>query len=78
MSFPQELIQHIHDVATCRLPHVYNGQCPDAVEGPDVRDVDCPACMVLIEVGRLLSSRSAHAGPQETVSHMGLEPVGVP
>lgn len=55
MSFPQELIQQIHDVATCRIPHVYNGKCPDAVEGPDVRDEECPACKVLIGADRVLN-----------------------
>ena len=35
-------------VATGQVRHLYNGACPDGVEGPDVRDPDCPACQVLL------------------------------
>lgn len=34
-------------VGTGALPHLYLGLCPDATEGPDVRDEDCPACRAL-------------------------------
>lgn len=35
--------------------HVYLGNCPDSVEGPDLRDPDCPACRWL--------DRALAAGP---------------
>lgn len=35
-------------VATGQVRHLYNGECPDEVEGPNVRDPDCPACQVLL------------------------------
>lgn len=46
-----QLIKHIDDltkIATGELRHVYNGGCPDEVEGPMARDPDCPACQVLM------------------------------
>ncbi len=45
------LAEHIRDlqkVATGELPHIYNGLCPDEVEGFAVRDDECPACRVLL------------------------------
>lgn len=35
-------------VATGEVPHLYQGACPDAVEGHDSRDPLCPACRLLI------------------------------
>lgn len=35
------------EVATGKLKHNYNGMCPDAVEGYDKRDTDCPVCQLL-------------------------------
>lgn len=54
MPSKNELVRKLYDVATCRVPHVYNGQCPDSMEGSDVRDADCPACQILIDAGRQL------------------------
>lgn len=48
-----QLLEHIDGltkIATGELRHVYNGECPDQVEGPNVRDPDCPACQVLLAV----------------------------
>lgn len=45
------LLDHIDGltkIATGELRHVYNGECPDQVEGSKVRDPDCPACQVLL------------------------------
>jgi hypothetical protein len=33
--------------------HIYNGKCPDEVNGPDARDPDCPTCRALEEHVRL-------------------------
>jgi len=35
------------DVATGKVKHVFNGLCPDEIEGPFVRDAACPACRML-------------------------------
>lgn len=44
------LVEHIDKltkIATGEITHVHNGMCPDALEGPLVRDPDCPACQIL-------------------------------
>lgn len=49
-----QLLEHIDGltkIATGELRHVYNGECPDRVEGPNVRDPDCPAYQVLLACG---------------------------
>lgn len=49
------LLEHISNlslIATGQVRHRYNGQCPDAVEGPHVRDPDCPACRILLSAGQ--------------------------
>ena len=45
------LVEHIDvltKIATGELKHAFNGGCPDAVEGPNVRDPECPACQALL------------------------------
>ena len=37
------LVDHARGV----LPHRYEGACPDSVEGPDVRDPECPVCRAI-------------------------------
>lgn len=44
----KNLIQDLVDVGSGKLAHLYQGGCPDAVEGHGVRDRGCPACKVLI------------------------------
>lgn len=47
-----ELAQHIRNlvrIATGDIKHLYRGQCPDDVEGGNVRDCKCPACLILID-----------------------------
>ena len=34
-------------VATGKIPHLYEGRCPDSVNGPESRDPDCPACQAI-------------------------------
>lgn len=43
------LVDHARGV----LPHRYEGACPDSVEGPDVRDPECPVCRAIDSVSRL-------------------------
>ena len=37
------LVDHARGV----LMHRYEGACPDSVEGPDVRDPECPVCRAI-------------------------------
>jgi hypothetical protein len=46
-------IQALVDVATDKLPHLYEGSCPDRVEGHEVRDINCPACIAIERVTKL-------------------------
>ena len=53
-------------VATGQTPHVYNGMCPDALEGHSVRDDECPACKAIMRFEESLKaagiSASLHPG----------------
>lgn len=42
------IIAQLVAVANGQVKHVYNGLCPDAVEGHNTRDDECPACRALI------------------------------
>ena len=48
------ILRQLHAIATGELQHAYNGMCPDQVEGPEVRDEDCPACCALLAADALL------------------------
>lgn len=37
----------LRKIADGTVVHRFMGGCPDALEGPDVRDPDCPACAIL-------------------------------
>lgn len=54
-----DLIGKLLAVASTELPHIFNGMCPDRVEGSHTRDTDCPACQVLIEADALLPKQPA-------------------
>jgi hypothetical protein len=51
-----EILRQLRAIATGEVQHVYGGMCPDQIEGPDVRDEDCPACRVLLKADALLQS----------------------
>lgn len=44
-----DLINHLIDVGSGKIPHRFMGQCPDAVDGHDRRDKSCRACRILIQ-----------------------------
>lgn len=46
-STPETTVKALRMVATNEMPHLYNGLCPDAIEGHDSRDPDCPACKAI-------------------------------
>ncbi|MGX9695093.1 hypothetical protein ACTJNK_32480 (plasmid) [Achromobacter anxifer] len=55
-----------------RINHVFNGQCPDEIEGHDVRDDDCPVCRALITLkqGGLHSSEIEPFDPEVLVERL--------
>ena len=48
--------------ALLRTPHRMAGGCPDEVAGADSRDLDCPACQLMMELG-------ANAEPMTACPH---------
>lgn len=48
----QDIAARLAKVADGSIPHIFNGMCPDAIEGHDSRDPDCPACQLLILSGQ--------------------------
>lgn len=47
---PNDLLEGLVAVAEGRISHVFNGACPDSVEGGAIRDAECPACQILLRV----------------------------
>lgn len=70
------------DVATGKIPHLYEGRCPDYVNGPESRDPDCPACQAIVsadaqqerllqdmhDAGREIDRVMADPAPKEPVA----------
>jgi len=46
---PEPVNARLLDVATGKTPHLYEGRCPDSINGPDSRDPACPACRAIAE-----------------------------
>lgn len=53
---PPELVHDLAGIAVGRIVHVFNGSCPDQVEGESARDDECPACRILLRVDALRTS----------------------
>ena len=62
ITLPLDVLAGLYAVGTGQVHHVFNGLCPDQLEGPLVRDEDCPACRALMAVDGLLRSGSG-SGP---------------
>lgn len=62
---PAELLHDLEGIAVGRTVHVFNGSCPDQVEGEMVRDDECPACQVLLrlDVHKTAETKSALIEP---------------
>lgn len=74
---PAELMNAVLDVATGRIPHLYNGLCPDTcASNPSSRDPECPACQVLIaaEAKQELNLQDMHDAGRE-IDRVMAEPV---
>ena len=52
------LLSRLHGVATYKIPHTYEGLCQDGSEDSNVRDTDCDACKVLIDVDKYMKERT--------------------
>lgn len=53
-----ELIQQLVDLGCGKLQHINLGLCPDAIEGHETRDEECPACRALV-AGQALATALA-------------------
>lgn len=56
-SRTQQLMRALIDVGSGKIAHENNGSCPDAVEGFDTRNDECPACRVLIAAQDFLDGK---------------------
>ena len=56
-----DIIRNLIDVGTGKIPHRYMGLCPDAVDGHEQRDKDCPACRILIRAAAASCEMNAKA-----------------
>ncbi|HGN8661064.1 hypothetical protein AM469_004120 [Pseudomonas aeruginosa] len=52
MTVSESALGTLRRFATGKVMHLYNGLCPDAFEGHEARDPDCPVCRALIETGK--------------------------
>jgi hypothetical protein len=48
LATEKETADVLVDYATGRVDHRWNGSCPDTVNGPNDRDLECPVCAALI------------------------------
>ena len=68
--------QTLRDYAEGRINHANAGSCPDGIEGPAVRDSDCPVCQALDAVQGCLAqieepARKVHATAPERIYLQG-------
>lgn len=54
VQIPASVLAGLFAVSSGQIGHVFNGLCPDTVEGFEVRDDECPACIELIEADEAL------------------------
>lgn len=70
----KRILENLIGAATGAIPHVYMGACPDALEGPDARDTECPACQAIMAAEQGLAKekliRSSH-GKALSAEHEG-------
>lgn len=64
-------VVELYAVSTGQIPHIYQGMCPDAVEGASSRDDECPACKILMKADEALAASGlanpgVHATPVAT------------
>ncbi|WNZ87287.1 hypothetical protein [Pseudomonas sp. P108] len=54
VTIPASVLAGLYAVSSGKVSHVLNGMCPDTVEGFEVRDDECPACIELIKADAAL------------------------
>lgn len=64
-AVPAITVADLLAVATGRTRHILAGLCPDEIEGPDVRDGDCPACRILVAAESLAAPPAQQAAAVE-------------
>ncbi|EOW2059260.1 hypothetical protein [Pseudomonas aeruginosa] len=52
LTVSESALETLRRSATGKVMHLNNGLCPDAFEGHEARDPDCPVCRALIETGK--------------------------
>ncbi|HCE6116508.1 TPA: hypothetical protein NHL21_006278 [Pseudomonas aeruginosa] len=52
MTVSVSALDTLRKAALGEVQHLNNGLCPDAFEGHEARDPDCPVCRALIETGK--------------------------
>ncbi|EPX2184305.1 hypothetical protein ACWX0M_006364 [Pseudomonas aeruginosa] len=52
MTVSASALDTLRKAALGEVQHLNNGLCPDAFEGHEARDPDCPVCRALIETGK--------------------------
>ncbi|EKM6335141.1 hypothetical protein [Pseudomonas aeruginosa] len=52
MTVSESALDTLRRFAIGKVMHLNNGLCPDAFEGHEARDPDCPVCRALIETGK--------------------------
>lgn len=65
VQIPDSVLAGLYAVSSGQVEHVFNGLCPDSVEGYEVRDDECPACIELIKADAALN-RAGIPRPQLT------------
>lgn len=49
-------LMQLYATSTGMLAHVFNGMCPDAINGNSIRDQECPACIALLTADAVLKA----------------------
>lgn len=58
LVLPRATYAGVLQLLTRQLEHVNNGLCPDIIEGGDVRDDECPACQVLLQLDQAITAQA--------------------
>ena len=56
----EALLMDAVGVTSGLIAHEYNGSCPDAVNGHDKRDEDCPACQVVLRIEAAMAAKEVN------------------
>lgn len=51
-----DLVKKLRDVATTKIQHLYQGCCPDSLDGFDERDTECEACRIILEIENIIKN----------------------